>query len=41
MSKNQFNKLLKENKIIDISEFFHKKYNKYLDCKIWKFNVEE
>ena len=41
MSKKQFNQLVKENKLIDITGYFHKKYNKYHGCKIWKFNVEE
>ena len=41
MSKIQFNKLLKENKIIDITDYFHNKHYKYLGCKIWKFNVGE
>lgn len=41
MSKKQFNQLLKENKLVDITKEFNKKYpNKWIGCKIWRFNVE-
>jgi len=41
MSKKQFKQLFKENKLIDCSKAFHKKYNRYTNCLIWKFNVGE
>ena len=41
MSKKQFKQLLRENKLVDVTEYFHKKYNRYNGCKIWRFNVED
>ena len=41
MSKAQFKQLVKEGKLIDITEAYQQKYpNRYPGCKIWKFNVE-
>lgn len=41
MSKKQFNQLLKENKLVDVTKEFNEKYpNRYINCKMWRFNVD-
>lgn len=43
MSKKQFNELVKLGKLIDATEEYSKKFlsDRFNNCKIWRFNVEE
>lgn len=42
MSKKQFNQLIKENKLVDVTkEFNDRSPHRYINCKMWRFNVDQ